>query len=433
MSSDNEIVTTNNQSTGGTIMSDVSKNAAEMAVQCVEFLENAGYDRHALWGNVYSHFMSVVRYLKKHGHTEYVPELADAFVDESHERYNNGEISRSTYKDYQRAVRRMNEFYEGGIITRNVERRVSRYQLCDEYERLRSGFLGSRIFHPNTRHDFSWAVRRYLCYFQDHGIYSLTEATVEDARNFVVEAASTMSSGSLHNVLCYLKQFHAYLSGIKEPAPDCTALFSVPVQRETRIRGYVSDEELERILAQTDLSPRHSKRDKAIIMLGATTGLRAVDIVRLKMSDIDWANGEIRIIQQKTGAPIILPLMKPAGEALKDYILNERKPSGAEEVFIRALAPYVALTDSQSVEYLFDRYCRKAGIERTPFDGKGFHGLRRRLGKNLLVSGSPVAVVSQVLGHQAVETAKHYLSLDSGNLKECALDFSGIPVERRGL
>lgn len=414
-------------------MSNVSKNAAEMAVQCVEFLEGAGYDKHALWGNVYSHFMAVVRYLGKHGHTDYSPELADAFVTESHERYINGGISRSTYKNYQRAVRRMNEFFEGGIITHNVERRISKYQLCSEYERLRSGFLGSRIFHPNTRHDFSWAVGRYLCYFQNHGIYTLSEATVEDARSFIVEAASTMSSGSLHNVLCYLKQFHTYLYGTGEPAPDCIALFSVPIQRETRVRGYVSDEELERILAQTELSPRHSKRDKAIIMLGATTGLRAADIVGLKMSDIDWANGEIRITQRKTGIPIILPLMKPAGEALKDYILNERKTSDAEEVFIRALAPYVALADSQSVEYLFDRYCIKAGIEREPFDGKGFHGLRRRMGKNLLVSGSSVAVVSQVLGHQDTETAKHYLSLDSGNLKECALDFSGIPVERRGL
>lgn len=414
-------------------MSNVSINAAEMAVQCVEFLEKAGYDKHALWGNVYSHFMSVVRYLKKHGHTDYVPGLADAFVAESRQRYINGEISRSTYKDYQRAVRRMNEFHEGGIITHNVEQRVSKYQLCGEYERLRSGFLDSKIFHPNTRHDFSWAVGRYLCYFQDHGIYTLSEATVDDARNFVVETASTMSSGSLHNVLCYLKQFHVYLAGTGELAPDCAALFSIPIRRESRIRGYVSDEELERILAQAELSPRHSRRDKAIIMLGATTGLRAVDIVRLKLSDIDWANGEIRLIQKKTGIPITLPLMKPAGEAVKDYILNERKASAAEEVFIRAKASYAALTDSQSVEYLFDRYCRKARIERVPFDGKGFHGLRRRLGKNLLVSGTPVTVVSQVLGHQNVEAAKHYLSLDSGNLKECALDFSGIPVERRGM
>lgn len=414
-------------------MNNVSKNAAEMVSQCCEFLENAGYDKHALWGNVYSQFMSVVKYLKMHGHTDYVPDLADAFVAESRENYISGKISRNIYKNRQRAVRRMNEFYEGGIITHNVERRISKYQLCVEYERLRSGFLDSRIFHPNTRHDFSWAVRRYLCYFQDHGIYSLSEATLEDARNFVVETASTMSSGSLHNVLCYLKQFHVYLAGTGEPAPDCTSLFSVPIQRESRIRGYVSDEELERILAQAELSPRHSRRDKAIIMLGATTGLRAVDIVRLKMTDIDWANGEIRVIQRKTGTPVILPLMKPAGEALKDYILNERKASDAGEVFIRALAPYTALTDSQSVEYLFDRYCKKAGIERRPFDGKGFHGLRRRLGKTLLVSGSSVAVVSQVLGHQNTETAKHYLSLDSENLKECALDFSGIPVERRGL
>ena len=159
-------------------MNNVSKNAAEMVSQCCEFLENAGYDKHALWGNVYSQFMSVVKYLKMHGHTDYVPELADAFVAESRENYISGKISRNTYKDRQRAVRRMNEFFEGGIITHNVERRISKYQLCVEYERLRSGFLDSRIFHPNTRHDFSWAVRRYLCYFQDHGIYSLDRKSV---------------------------------------------------------------------------------------------------------------------------------------------------------------------------------------------------------------------------------------------------------------
>lgn len=414
-------------------MSNVSKDAAEMAVQCAEFLETIGYEKRGVWGNYYSHFMSVVRYLKTHGHTEYVPEIADAFVAESRVRYIDGEISRSTYKDYQRAVRRMNEFYEGGIITRNVEKRGSKYWLCDEYERLRSGFLDSKIFHPNTRNDFSWAIRRYLCYFQDHGIFSLADATLEDARKFIIEVAATMSSGSLHNVMCYLRQFHIYLAGMNEPAPNCIALFSVPIQRETHIRGYVTDKELQNILAQVDISPKHSKRDKAIIMLGATTGLRAIDIVKLKMSDIDWANGNIKIFQRKTGSFLTLPLMQPAGEALMDYILNGRKPTEAEEVFIRDKAPYVALTDSQSVEYLFDRYCAKAGINRMPFDGKGFHGLRRRMGKTLLISGSPVSIVSQVLGHQNVETAKYYLPLDSENLKECALDFSGIPVERRGL
>ncbi len=414
-------------------MSNVSKNAAKMAVQCAEFLEKLGYDKHGLWAKVYPDFMRVVKYLKNHGHTDYDPEVAGKFVEESHEKYLKGELSRGTYNSDRRAVKRMNEFFECGIITQTVEKRISKYQLCPEFERLRSDFLNSRIFHPNTRQDFLWAIGRYLCYFQDHDIFDLSEATIEDVRGFIVETASLMKPGSLHNVLCYLKQFHTYLSGAGEKTPNCIALFSVPVHREMKIRGYVSDEELGRILQQTELSNRHGKRDKAMIMLGATTGLRGIDIVKLKKSDIDWENGEIKTEQKKTGTKIILPLMKPAGEALMDYILNERKPSDADEIFLRSNAPFVPLTDSPAIGYLFDRYCIKAGIERKPFDGKTFHGLRRRLGRSLLVSGSSIEIVSQVLGHLDNETAKHYLSLNSENLKECALGFSGITVERRGL
>ena len=89
------------------------------------------------------------------------------------------------------------------------------------------------------------------------------------------------------------------------------------------------------------------------------------------------------------------------------------------------------MSSGVAIGYLFDSYSRKAGIERSPFDGKGFHGLRRRLARNMLVTGTPVTTIAQVLGHQSIQTAKQYLSLDSQNLKECALDFSCIPLERR--
>ena len=80
---------------------------------------------------------------------------------------------------------------------------------------------------------------------------------------------------------------------------------------------------------------------------------------------------------------------------------------------------------------MFKDYERRAGIERHPFDGKGFHGLRRRLAKKLLVSGSSLAMVAQVLGQEDIQSALQYLALDTGNLKECALSFNGIPVNRR--
>ena len=65
-----------------------------------------------------------------------------------------------------------------------------------------------------------------------------------------------------------------------------------------------------------------------------------------------------------------------------------------------------------------------------PFDGKGFHSLRRAVGKNMITSGVSVNTVSQVLGHTAMNSAKKYISLDAKNLRECALDFSGIEVSR---
>ena len=89
--------------------------------------------------------------------------------------------------------------------------------------------------------------------------------------------------------------------------------------------------------------------------------------------------------------------------------------------------------DASSVGDMFKRYQKKAGIRRTPFDGKGFHGLRRRLAKRLIESGTSLTTISQILGHTDIQSARQYLTLDTRNLKECALDFKGIEVKREGL
>lgn len=102
-------------------------------------------------------------------------------------------------------------------------------------------------------------------------------------------------------------------------------------------------------------------------------------------------------------------------------------------MFLRLLSPKTAIMDAMCITCMFKSYQEKAGIQRQPFDGKGFHGLRRRLAKKLLVAGVPLVTITQILGHEDIESARQYLSLDIGNLKECALDFSGIPLERRAL
>ena len=406
-------------------------SVTEMFSNIMELLEQAGYAKHTLWGNMYGSLRSVVSFYHEKGLDDYDPAVTLEFLQAVEKRYREGSIGREYYNAQKRAARKFEMLHSTGSLTWECTRRVSKYRLNDEYSRLPETFLSSRSFHENTKWDFAWAVRRYLSFFQEKGIPSLDKASVNDSREFVISASASMSAGSLHNLLCYVRQFHIFLKDSGEKAPDSISLFSYHVPRKMPVRGYVSDEELTAIIEQIDTSTSIGKRDKGIIMLGATAGLRAVDIVKLKLADIDWPRGEIHVSQSKTGGMLYLPLLPEAGEAIKDYILNGRPDSDVPEIFLREKAPFISMAGGVGIGYMFDCYCRKAGIERKPFDGKGFHGLRRRLAKNMLVSGTPVTTIAQVLGHQNLGTAKQYLSLDSQNLKACALDFSCVPLERR--
>lgn len=404
-----------------------------MVTPIMEILETFGYDKHTLWGNMYPDFMFIVRFYRRQGVALYDPEITREYVQTIHNRYKDREISRSHYVRQRKAATRMDEFYLTGTLDWSCNKRETKFMLNREYTRLLDSFLSSKDFHPNTKWDFAWAVRKYLFYFQQKGIYSLGKITVGDVRQFIVDVAATVSDGSLHNLLCYLRQFHMFLRDSGEPAPDCVALLSYHVPRKMPVRSYVTDDELCRIMEQINTCTAKGKRDKAMISLGATTGLRAVDIVHLKLFDIDWYRGEVHVMQSKTGGLLSLPILPETGEAIKDYILNGRPKSDCPEVFLREKAPFQAMFDGVAIGYVFDQYAKKAGIERHAFDGKGFHGLRRRLARNMLITGTPVTTIAQVLGHESMETAKQYLSLDSQNLKECSLDFSGIPLERGGL
>ena len=110
-------------------------------------------------------------------------------------------------------------------------------------------------------------------------------------------------------------------------------VLSLPVIRKKRVFPPLTKDEIQRTVAQIDRSTVMGKRDYAIILLGARNGLRGCDIIHLKLTDIDWRAGEIRLIQKKTGNPLVLPLLPDVGEALKEYILNGRPDSSSEFIF----------------------------------------------------------------------------------------------------
>lgn len=402
----------------------------EMIAQIITEARNLGYCEATIWRHITPRLRTIAVYYEKRGVCFYNPVITRELVDLQKERLDREEISIHYYKRVKSAANRQDEFYLTGTLHLNMPKHGTKYQISEDNERLIDLFLDYKNYGPNTRDDVVWVVRKYLHHFESLGYTTLEWVTVEQVREFILKTAAEVKPSSLHNILLYLKYFHIFLKESKIPAPDCIELFSYRVYRDMPIQSYVTDEELDQILRVIDTDSEMGKRDRAIILLAATTGLRAGDLIRIKLTDIDWRKGEIRLLQRKTGRASYIPLVKEAGEALQDYILNARPRSDSPEVFLRLVAPRTGLADAVSIGCMFQQYQRKAGIRRHAFDGKGFHGLRRRLAKKLLVTGTPLTTIAQILGHDDPKSARQYLSLDTGNLKECALDFKGIPLER---
>lgn len=128
-----------------------------------------------------------------------------------------------------------------------------------------------------------------------------------------------------------------------------------------------------------------------------------------------------------------MPLTKDVGAAIEEYILRARPDTASQKVFIRSHKPYREFKDSVSIGDMYDVYRKRAGLPRDPFDGNGFHSLRRGVGKNLTVAQVAVTDVAQVLGIRDLNVTKRYIPLDSIHLKECAISFAGIePVTVQG-
>ncbi len=111
-------------------------------------------------------------------------------------------------------------------------------------------------------------------------------------------------------------------------------------RKHKTVRMPFSKQQIEKPLQTPDRNTPMGKRDAAMMLLAARTGLRGIDIVNLKFSEINWHSNEITIVQRKTGKSLSFPLFADVGNAISEYILNGRPKSDSEYIFLSTKAPY---------------------------------------------------------------------------------------------
>jgi integrase len=181
----------------------------------------------------------------------------------------------------------------------------------------------------------------------------------------------------------------------------------------------VLPDEVERLVVYACATPVIAARDAAITLLAVTTGLRACDIINLRLADVDWRARTASIVQQKTHNPLTVPLTDLLVGRLADYVLDQRPDSPDDHVFLRCVAPHTRLSDHASIHRVIATVFGKAGVTDVK---AGTRLLRHNAASRLLRAAVPLPTISAVLGHARPESTDLYLSVDEDRLLDCVLD-----------
>jgi site-specific recombinase XerD len=150
-------------------------------------------------------------------------------------------------------------------------------------------------------------------------------------------------------------------------------------------------------------------------------GLRAIEICRLKLSDIDWENSRITITG-KGGGKHLLPLPYEAGKSLVNYLRHGRPKCADRHVFIRSIAPYRGFLNATTIGSIVRKSLQKAGVKKTQ---SGPHLLRHTFATQMLRKGATLSEIGEILHHQSVDTTMIYAKVDLDNLALLVVPWPG--------
>jgi integrase/recombinase XerD len=255
----------------------------------------------------------------------------------------------------------------------------------------------------------------------------LANLTVSHLDAYLKECCVGFRRTSIEGRVVCLRDFLRHLHRSKLTAADLSRTVIGPrIYDHEDIPSALPADEILRVLEVTreDLSPT-GLRDYAILMLLAGYGLRASEIVRLRLDDLDWRREVIRVRHSKTGAYSELPLLNEPGEALLGYMEKARPPSAYREIFLRILPPHRPFKAGFILNCVTRARLRAAGI--TPRGRHGPHAFRHARAVSLLRSGVPFKIIGDVLGHTSAQATAGYLKLATQDLRAVGLELpSGV-------
>lgn len=241
-----------------------------------------------------------------------------------------------------------------------------------------------------------------------------------DVKNFVYQYASRVSPSSTQNIASGLRSLLKFLKFKNFVTSDFSAAIP-PIARwkGDRMPSYLSDQEVAILLQHCNTTTPAGLMDYTIVCLILGLGLRASEVAKLTLDDIDWSNGEI-IVKGKGQVSSKLPLAQKLGNDLVLYLRNGRPFSSSRFFFISFQPPFGGL-NSITITKIIEKAFKRAGLKKK---GKA-HLLRHTFATKLINRGSSLQGIGMLLRHKCINTTAIYAKVDFSKLRSLALPWPG--------
>ncbi|MDO8941929.1 MAG: site-specific integrase [Desulfobacterales bacterium] len=247
----------------------------------------------------------------------------------------------------------------------------------------------------------------------------------ESLRQFVLERSQKWGWAAAKKCTTALRMFLRFLIAEGRCAAGLDAAIpAVAHWRLSALPRYLQTEEVDRVIASCDPTLAVGRRDRAILLLLARLGLRAGDIVQLRLGDIDWKDAWISVTG-KSRRETQLPLSQEVGQAIVDYLQDGRPRTGTDALFVRSRAPFRAFASHCAVSVIVECAMRRSGV-RCPSRGAA-HVLRHSAATSMLRQGASLQDIATVLRHRSIDTTQIYAKVDVTMLGQNAQPWPEVP------
>ena len=279
--------------------------------------------------------------------------------------------------------------------------------------------LRVRHYSPATIYSREGELRRFWIYLQSIGVSEFQEVTQRMLENYHRQAWQGLATGTVRLNLDTLRWFFDHLESRNVILLNPCLWLPKPRKENRLPRQILKPSEVRALLNAPNDRPR-GIRDKAVMELFYSSGIRRAEMARLTLADVDIKNGYVRVVRGKGGKDRVAPIGQSACEALARYLKearagwlkDPRTPKQTDALWLDAEQPHTQLCKERignlTVEYAQQVLGRKISA----------HVWRHSCATHLVANGANLVYVQRLLGHKSLTTTQIYTRVSVPDLKK---------------